>query len=1311
VRTLSLRPDASGARPPRRPNPPPLQRTPALRQPSQDVTSLEDARRALEVLPEGADEAILLALRAAPVGEFERTKLAILAQQARRRTVREALGDPALTRRWEAVLGLRGTSVVARYLVERARVVRGHRPYPGMTVEALEAWARDNGVAEWLSASVAEALPRLVEEGLVSRSDMTLASIVCRPPGSDDLRRETAEEVITELERLVDVAQAAIADERDDRQRRCRPADPVLGRLWDALRSRRDRLRGATGPRARRLREAATLTLEPAGPSLRYHEPGGPPRCVGRSARERPVVTLDLLEEGSEVRVTCSCPEPRRGGCGLRLSAVDRALDLLGLDADAELRDEVGRAVGTPPWERLLDTLERLGAASSEVELPYGADETLGWRVLGSGSRLELRPAACRPKKRGEGWVIRDLPWESLDAPPVLARLPLDADRAVMRGWRREHGAGLAVLPRRVTVQLLGQLIDHPRVFSREQSVRRLEVREAELCLALSEAQAGGARLAVSLDGASLAPEAARQLLDRVAGDRAARLDDATLVLVHVPPAVRRVLTVVAEWEQDLPPEAVPEVLRRVPSLARLMPLEVEAGLRGRQIAWSGALEAHVEIVDAADEEGPADGPGLRVGFMVRPLPGAWPMPPGEGPEVLFDDEGGDTVHVVRDRAAERAAMEAIAAEVGLGPEERVEANRWLVRSPDTSLDVLEALRAPRDGLEVRWADGAGGRKVARTAALGDLRLVVGRRRDWFQLEGGLVIDGIVVPLGALLAALRDARRFVAVGESGWVRLAEPLIAALSTAADAVSERRDGALELPGLAAPWLLELEREGVEVDAPDAWHDLIERVEAAAELDVPIPEGLQGTLRGYQVEGFRWLARLAHWGAGGCLADDMGLGKTVQALALLLRRASLGPAMVVAPTSVGFNWVREAERFAPELSLRLFRGKGHEDLLTGLGPGDVVVTSYDLVGRYLDRLAGQHFSTLVLDEAQAIKNPDTQRAQAVFALSAGFRVALTGTPLENRTGELWSLFRAVAPGLLGSARSFRDRFALPIERDGDGAARARLARLVRPFILRRLKAVVAPELPPRTEVRVDVPLSRAERALYEDVRRSAARALADPEGAAAEPQARFLVLAALNRLRQLACHPRLVDPGSSVPSSKLDKVRELIAELREEGHRVLVFSQFTRHLALVREAIEADGASVRYLDGSTPEARRRTEIDAFQAGDGDVFLLSVKAGGTGLNLTAADYVLHIDPWWNPAVEDQATDRAHRIGQERPVTVIRVVAKGTIEEAILDLHADKRALVEAVLAGTGKAGALTTDELTALIREASAEATDDDE
>jgi SNF2 family DNA or RNA helicase len=418
------------------------------------------------------------------------------------------------------------------------------------------------------------------------------------------------------------------------------------------------------------------------------------------------------------------------------------------------------------------------------------------------------------------------------------------------------------------------------------------------------------------------------------------------------------------------------------------------------------------------------------------------------------------------------------------------------------------------------------------------------------------------------------------------------------------------------------------------------------------------------------------------------------------VLLHRKALGPALVVAPTSVGFNWLEEARRFAPRLRLRLFSEEADRGgALDALGPGEVLVLSYGLLTRDVERLAKVRFATIVFDEAQQLKNATTHRFRAARALQGDFKFALSGTPLENHLGELWAMFAIVFPGLLGSWEAFRVRFATPIERQVDPTAAPALARVLQPFLLRRTKAQVETQLPPRTDVRVPVVLSPAEWTLYEDARLAALADLETNKTTLREQERRIEVLAALTRLRLLASHPRLYDAGSKVESAKLERLLELVRELIAEGQRALVFSQFTSHLALVREVLDREGVRYEYLDGQTPAGARAERVRAFQEGDAPLFLISLKAGGFGLNLTAATSVIHLDPWWNPAVEDQASDRAHRIGQSKPVTVYRLVAHGTIEEQMLGLHEHKRALVAGVLEGKDQAGKLSTQELLGLL------------
>lgn len=624
----------------------------------------------------------------------------------------------------------------------------------------------------------------------------------------------------------------------------------------------------------------------------------------------------------------------------------------------------------------------------------------------------------------------------------------------------------------------------------------------------------------------------------------------------------------------------------------------------------------------------------------------------------------------------------------------------WAATSDDAALNLLGSLaEAGAEAPAILWPEGQT-MKVRGELTPQSLRVKLDDRRDWFGISGSIEIDGREIALADLLVAVRENRNLVRVGDREFASISATFRRRLQMLDDSVVSER-GMLRIADASAPMVRELLGEDVTLEAAARWHETLHRLDQIRDWNPSPPESLTAQLRDYQVEGYRWLARLSRWGVGSVLADDMGLGKTVQTLGVLIDRAEGGPALVVAPTSVGENWSRETSRFAPTLKPHAYREHDRQRLIDGAQAGDLIIVSYQLLQRDAERFASRKWHTLVLDEAQFIKNAATKTSQAIRAIHSDWRLGLSGTPLENHLGELWSLFRALSPGLLGSWDRFRTRFAEPIQRHQDQQRRESLAELVRPFILRRTKSAVLKELPERTEITLMAELGTEERERYEDARLTAVAelsgALPDAKG---EGDQRFKTLAWLTKLRQLACHPRLVDKSWRKGSAKLRLLMETVEGLREEGHRALVFSQFVRHLDLVRAALDDRGFTYQYLDGSTPAAERQRRIDAFQNGEGELFLISLKAGGTGLNLTAANYVIHLDPWWNPAVEDQATDRAHRIGQERAVTVYRLVSKGTIEEQIIELHANKRQLVANVLGGTDQAGRLDTDELIHLIR-----------
>ena len=538
---------------------------------------------------------------------------------------------------------------------------------------------------------------------------------------------------------------------------------------------------------------------------------------------------------------------------------------------------------------------------------------------------------------------------------------------------------------------------------------------------------------------------------------------------------------------------------------------------------------------------------------------------------------------------------------------------------------------------------------------------------------------------GTVLRAWRDGLDLVPLEGGGWAPLP---VDWLSRHGDRVADllaARDPDKKLARSALP---ELGALCDELDAPRPMElgqlaPLLEGFEGIPRAR--LPEDLRATLRPYQEHGVDWLSFLRDAELGAVLADDMGLGKTLQTIAVLRGRS-----LVVCPKSVLYNWAAEIARFRPGLRVALFHGPSR-----ALDPrADVTLTTYSVLRLDTTLLASETWDAVVLDEAQAIKNETSQTARAAFELRGRFRVALSGTPVENRLEELWSVMHFVNPGLLGGRSDFRERIAGPIA-VGDPGAAARLRAKIRPFVLRRMKRDVLPELPPRTDQVLAVELDEGERAVYDAVRVATRKDVAEKlrQGGGV-----LAALEALLRLRQASCHPALVPGQSADTSSKIEAVVEALADASADGHKALVFSQWTSLLDLVEPHLTQEGIAFTRLDGSTTD--RAGVVATFQDEAGPpVMLVSLKAGGTGLNLTAADHVFLLDPWWNPAVEDQAADRAHRIGQDRPVMVYRLVAKDTVEERILALQERKRAIADVALGEANQAGGITRDELLALL------------
>lgn len=700
-------------------------------------------------------------------------------------------------------------------------------------------------------------------------------------------------------------------------------------------------------------------------------------------------------------------------------------------------------------------------------------------------------------------------------------------------------------------------------------------------------------------------------------------------------------------------------------------------------------------------------GTGFRLEMFVKPFPmGAHYLKPGQGVENIMTEVQGKRLQTRRNLALEEEKardIEELCPILDLAIDLERETDReWHLQDPDDCLQALLELQAIRDKLVIEWPEGEK-LTITHQVSLENLNLKVRtNRQNWLAVDGHLKLDqDHVIKLKDLLSTIKTSTgRFVEIANGQFIALTQEFrkrLEDLNIFSQGFGGNDGDELLIHPLAALPLEDLiNQTATNVDA--GWQKQLQKIRSSQGFQPELPSTLQAELRDYQREGFNWLARLAYWGVGGCLADDMGLGKTLQSLAIILKHAVDGPSLVVAPTSVSTNWLTEVTRFTPTINIVTLSGKDRLTAINELGRFDLLITTYTLLQQEMDLLATVPWQTIILDEAQAIKNAATKRSKAAMSLKAKFKLITTGTPIENHLGELWNLFHFINPGLLGTLASFNERFAIPIERYQDREARLKLKKLIRPFILRRIKSEVLEELPSRTEITLDVDMSEYETHFYEALRQNALDILESNK----DKKGRHLqILTEIMKLRQACCSPRLIDPLSKIVSSKLKVFSEIVTELIESRHKVLVFSQFIGHLQIIREFLDKQGISYQYLDGSTSSKLRKDRVEAFQAGEGDIFLISLKAGGLGLNLTAADYVIHMDPWWNPAVEDQASDRAHRIGQTRPVTIYRLVCRNSIEEKIVRLHQEKRDLAGSLLEGSDVSARMSSEDLLDLIRE----------
>lgn len=939
-----------------------------------------------------------------------------------------------------------------------------------------------------------------------------------------------------------------------------------------------------------------------------------------------------VLEASPRHRLMAFCQDLLRLllGMGAQHAPLQRLRAATEVDA-ADEQDDEDKTPASASW---LNWLQGLGRSSGVRK----AQERLVWLLHADGPELECK--IQKQSTKGEWTAGRRVDPALLST--QYAALLDEADWALVRTLPRV----MSKLPR----EAWAPLADHPRLFN-----------------------AKGQKLQLAISAPLLQIVATEQGMSAVLSPLAAVRG------AHIVPLAQDL------WQLILTPQAL---LDRLPALESI-PLLPEAGLAELQRTLDAIPELpwHSQVAGLQGNAELAPWPGvpsvqldwqdgqLVVQLVTRQgeLP---PLPLGKG-EAIVRQGVRDYHYWQRDLAAEKGEAQLLRNQLPIG----LPGNEWKLEGEQALTLVNSLPELVEAGVVIHWHQDSARLKSLDEAALS---LRIERRQDWFQIEGALALDEHqILDLRLILRQLTPGQRTVQLDEKTSLMLSDKLVERLTM----LGAMLDADQRINNKLAYPLARL-LSAVTTAGDDTWQSL--QQEWQQEVDCA-PE-LLTALRDYQKDGVRWMATLAHHGFGACLADDMGLGKTLQALVVLRMRQHLGPALVVVPKSVVTNWQEEVARFAPELEVVVFEQPSErEGLIRDARAGQIILVNYGMLGSLAQALKSRRWASMVLDEAQQIKNAGTQRAKLLFQLEGDFRLALSGTPIENHLGELWSLFTFINPGLLGSLGEFKRRFGKAVK---DPQHMALLRAVISPFILRRLKQQVLTELPDKTEIIHHISLSPEERQLYEATRREVVQQVQSADG-----RALMHVLSGLTRLRRLCCSPKLVMPEWSQTSSKLDEAMGLLEEAIDGGHRVLVFSQFVDLLSLLRARIEQKQWDYCYLDGGCSAKSRQESILRFRHEPVPLFLISLKAGGTGLNLTQADTVLHLDPWWNPAVEDQASDRAHRMGQTQPVTVYRLVCEQTVEEKIVALHDEKRALADGLLSGQSEVRGLDVESLRALL------------
>ena len=1119
--------------------------------------------------------------------------------------------------------------------------------YPTIAISELETWAKDNGV-EYALSYPAKML--LVPTSKVhtnwlwvyKQNNTSIREIITRPTAHtlEEASAETAplefqQAAIRYLETMVQNVAQAIKDEQELLQS-SPPTNPILRKIWTNALHYRSTLRRKVSPRSKTDRRTQKLWLDSKNSQLQYKEESIA-WCGGGNWAEL-IVHLD----GRKHMVTCKCLNGKRGQCRLGLSAVDQTIEMLTDTSQGQLHDRLIKNIGTPKWEKDLQLIDDVFTG----EPIYRPGESLGWRIKETKLGLDIEAVWCI--QTGNGWKHRKADIESILKSGL--HMPERSDSHLLHLSTSNNPSLFSTM--------LHLLQKHPRVFVGSRSADIGILKESHFNLSFTQ-NSTGIEWSIMMEEEEIS---ALDILNFLSAKKSAlwfSFEENKFTYIEISHKIQKFIHNISKTSKIIPSEGISAIYQRLPNIESILPVHLSESLRGTAIFPDS--RPIIRVSNGGENN-------LRLELKVRPIPSKTYYI-GDGPEIiyLFNKEKQEFGYCSRDLNIEKQHATQLLQMLNLEPNPDYQ---WSLSKASDIFQLLSVLKELPEAHHnrIEWLSTI---PIIQHVGIEDLRVDIFNNEHKLEIEGAVETDDENLSLWEILPAIRENNPYMLVKGHVWYSITDDFRRRLRTLADVISPQEQKLCINNSHVVTLNNILTHEGFE--PPIVLQEKMRSIQSIILQNTDFAY----TLRPYQVEGVTWMLNLKQWTTGCILADEMGLGKTIQVIKFLheIQSINQNKVLIIAPKSTSGHWLSELNKCLPDWNVGHYHGPDRHGTLNTLFPKHCLVMTYDIMVRDIENLLEHHYSTIIFDEAQYLKNPQASRALSAKLLTADFRIALTGTPIENSLLDLWSIFSVVLPKHLGSWSQFKKRFVQPIE-TGQTQRLTDLQQLIDPLLLRRKKETVAFDLPAKIEINELVPLSTFERDMYEQLKKQAKQIIVEnPQ------QAKFLVLSLLTKLRQVCCHRKLILDSASNHSSKLNRALEIVQNLRHDKRKVLIFSQFVRLLQLFKNMLEAENIDLCYLDGSTQSQHRQQEIDRFQNSDVPVFLISLKAGGSGINLTSATEVIHLDPWWNPAVEDQASDRAHRIGQTQTVTVIRLVAEDSIETQIVRLQQEKRKIAQDLL------------------------------